>query len=150
MKNMKITTIIFCILLMLPILAITAAANQPPSAPDIEGPASGKVRTQITYGFCSTDPDGDNITISINWGDGTGDEYIGPFASGLCATASHIWLKKGTYTIKAKASDGQADSNWSSLEITIPRSKFIQSTPVFRLFAHFPNAFLIIRQLLGL
>ena len=51
MKNMKITTIIFCILLMLPILAITAAANQPPSAPDIEGPASGKVRTQITYGF---------------------------------------------------------------------------------------------------
>ena len=147
---MKNTTIIFCILLMLPIFAITAAANQPPSAPTIEGPTSGNVGAQITYGFCSADPDGDNITITINWGDGSGEIYIGPFVSGLCVTASHIWLKKGTYTIKAKASDGQAESNWSSLEITIPRSKFIQNTPVFRLFVHFPNAFLMIRQLLGL
>ncbi len=150
MKKMKITTILFCIILMLPILAITAAANQPPSAPTIDGPASGNVGAQLTYGFCSTDPEGDNISICINWGDGTDEICIGPFESGICATASHIWLKKGTYIIKAKASDGQAESNWSSLEVTIPRSKFIQNTPVFRLFAIFPNAFLILRQLLRL
>jgi hypothetical protein len=146
----KITTIFFCTILTIPLLAITAAANQPPSAPDIEGPTSGKVRTQLTYGFCSTDLNGDNITITINWGDGTGDENVGPFESGVCATASHIWLKKGTYTIKAKASDGQADSNWSTLDITIPRSKVVYNLPIFRLFLHFPNAFLIIKQLLGI
>jgi len=146
----KITTIFFCTILIIPLLAITAAANQPPSAPTIEGSTSGNVGTQLTYGFCSTDQEGDNITICINWGDGTNDVYLGPFESGVCATASHIWLKKGTYTIKAKASDGQAESNWSTLDVKIPRTKIAYNLPILRLFAHFPNAFLIIKQLLGL
>jgi hypothetical protein len=146
----KITTIFFCTILLMPLLALSAAANQPPSAPEIEGPTSGKVGVQIIYGFCSADPDGDNITICINWDDGSGDVCIGPFESGLCATAPHIWLKKDTYIIKAKASDGQAESNWSRLEVKIPRNRVIYNSPLLRLFMHFPNAFLIIKQILRL
>jgi len=146
--KIKITTILFCTILIMPVFAITAAANEPPSAPTIDGPTSGNVGEQITYGFCSTDPEGDNITICINWGDGSGDICLGPFESGICATAFHIWLKKDVYTIKAKASDGQAESAWSTLEVTIPRAKAIYYSPLSRLFAHFPKAFLIIRQIL--
>ena len=145
--KIKITTILFCAILIMPVFAISAVANEPPSAPTIDGPINGTIGEQITYGFCSTDPDGDNITICINWGDDTGDICIGPFQSGLCATAFHIWIKKGTYTIKAKASDGQAESSWSTLEVTMPRVKAFYSTPIIRLFMHFPNALLIIKQI---
>ena len=146
----KITTIFFCAMLMFPLLAITAAANEPPSAPTIEGPTSGNIGEQLTYGFCSTDPEGDNITICINWGDGTNEICIGPFESGVCATASHIYIKKGTFTIKAKASDGQAESNWSTLDVKLPRSKIVNNLPIFRLFMHFPYTFQLIKQILGL
>jgi len=146
----KITTIFFCTILITPILAITAAANSPPTNPSIDGPTTGNPGVQLIYGFCSTDVDGDNITICINWGDGTNEVCIGPFTSGICATATHIYLKKGNYIIKAKASDGQAESNWSSLEVNIPRTKGVYNSPLLRLFMHFPKTFLIIRQFLGL
>jgi len=141
----KIKTVFLCMILLIPVLAITAAANQPPSAPTIEGPTSGNIGAQMTYGLCSTDPEGDNITICINWGDISGDEYIGPFPSGICAVATHIWLKKGSYTVKAKASDGQAESNWSRLEVTIPRGKSVYNSPILRLFMFFPKILLAIK-----
>jgi hypothetical protein len=147
--KMKKICVISCIVLMLPLISTIAAANQPPSAPDIEGPSSGNAGTQYTYGFCSTDPDGDNITICINWGDGTGDVCIGPFQSGVCATAPHTWLKQGTYTIKAKASDGQVESDWSTLEITMPRGKFFHSLLVSHLLERFPNISIILRYFLN-
>jgi len=131
----------------MPVFAIATAANEPPSAPTIEGPTSGTIGVPIMYGFCSTDPDGDNVTICINWDDGSGDICIGPFASGICATATHTWIKKGAYMIKAKASDGVAESNYSYLEVTIPRIKTIYNIPIFRLFFRIPNL-LIIRQIL--
>lgn len=43
----KITTIFFCAILITTILAITASANEPPTAPSIDGPASGKIATPI-------------------------------------------------------------------------------------------------------
>jgi len=100
--KMKITNHVFLYDFINAVIAISAAANEPPSAPTIEGPTSGTTGVPIMYGFCSTDPDGDNITICINWDDGSGDICIGPFESGLCATATHAWIKKGTYIIKAK------------------------------------------------
>ena len=113
MKTKKIC-ILCCLILLIPIISTTAAANQPPTAPTIDGPPSGNSGVQYTYGFCSEDPDGDNVTIIVNWGEGVGDVSYGPFPSGVCGTATHIWSKKGTYIIKAKASDGQAESDWAT------------------------------------
>ncbi len=146
----KIICIFFCLLLMIPIVPTIAAKNQPPTAPDIEGSASGKAGVQYMYGFCSTDPDGDNITICVNWGDGSGDEYIGPFPSGVCGTTNLIWSKQGTYVIKAKASDGQAESDWSTLEVTMPTSKIIHTLCIQRFCERFSNTFSILRLLLKL
>jgi hypothetical protein len=146
----KIISIVFCAILLIPFISTIAAANQPPTAPDIEGKTSGTVGVEYTYGFCSSDPDGDNITICISWGDGTGDVCIGPFESGACVTATHTWTQQGTYTIKAQASDGIAESDWSTLEVTMPRSKIVQNLLIQRFFEQFPNAFQILIQLLKL
>jgi hypothetical protein len=149
MKNKKIC-ILFCLVLMIPIISTTAAANQPPTAPTINGPPSGNAGVQYTYGFCSEDPDGDNVTIIVNWGEGANDVNYGPFPSGVCGTATHTWSKKGTYVIKAKASDGQAESNWATLSVTMPCSYNISFQPFLEiLFERFPHAFPILRQLLG-
>ncbi len=145
----KIICIHFCLILLIPIISTTAAANQPPTAPTIDGPPSGNAGTEYTYGFCSEDPDGDNITIIVNWGEGS-DVTFGPFQSGVCATATHTWSKKGTYTIKAKASDGQAESNWTTLSVTMPYSYSLPFHPFLEvLFERFPYAFPILRYLLG-
>jgi len=146
----KIISIVFCATLLIPFISTIAAANQPPSAPDIEGKTSGTVGVEYSYGFCSTDPDGDNITICISWGDGTGDVCIGPFESGTCVYATHTWTMQGTYIIKAQASDGQAESDWSTLDVTMPRSKIVQNLLIQRFFEQFPNVFSILKQLLKL
>jgi hypothetical protein len=97
----------------------------------IEGSTSGDVDVQYTSGFCSTEPDGDKITICVYWGDGSGDEYIGPFPSGVCATITHSWSRQGIYLIKAKASAGQAENDWSSLEVTMPTIKIVHTLLIF-------------------
>jgi len=132
-------------ILMIPLLSTTVSANQPPTIPHIEGPTSGKAGVQQTYGLCSEDPDGDDITYIIDWDDGTGEEHIGPSPPGVCATAKHTWSEQGEYTIRAKASDGQAESDWGELTVTMPRNRAVNSF-LLRFLQQFP----ILRYLLGL
>lgn len=144
---MKIKTAysLFCFLLLIPIISTIATANQPPLAPDIEGSSSGQAGVQYTYGFCSSDPDGDRITIYVNWGDTSSEESIGPFPSGVCATATHTWSKQGTFLIKAKASDGQAESEWSTLVVTMPTNKIVHSLVLLKLFNQVSNVFPLLK-----
>jgi PKD domain-containing protein len=100
------------------------AENSAPSTPSINGPNSGKAGENHEYKFQSTDPEGDNVFYCIDWGDGTGEVCIGPFASGIQATASHTWSSQGDYTIRAKAKDiHDAESDWATLEVTMPKNK---------------------------
>ena len=107
------------------------AEDQPPTSPTITGQASGKPGTEYTYTFVSTDPDGDNIKYCIDWGDNTGEVCIGPYTSGVEASAKHTWSEKGSYTIKAKARDVYgAESDWATLTVSMPKSKTkVTNTP---------------------
>jgi hypothetical protein len=99
------------------------------------------------------DPDGDDIAeYIVNWGDDTGDEtLIGPFPSGSPVTASHTWSEQGTYSIKVKAKDiFQHESDWGTLEVTMPRDKFLQYSFILKLLQKFPNTFPILRNILRL
>ncbi|PNX50059.1 MAG: hypothetical protein BV456_08000, partial [Thermoplasmata archaeon M8B2D] len=102
--------------------------NAPPNTPIIDGPNSGKSGTLYTYTFTSTDPDGDDITeYIIDWGDGLNETITGPFISGNPQTKNHTWDEKGNYIIKAKAKDFYgAESDWASLEVTMPKNKVNQ------------------------
>jgi hypothetical protein len=64
---------------------------------------------------------------------------------------SHIWTTKGSFTIKVKAKDIYGnESDWGTLPVTMPLS---YEPPHFQfltwLFDRFPNAFPILRHLLG-
>ena len=125
--------------------------NDPPNTPNIHGQTNGK--TGETYEYCidaAVDPDGDDIWVYWNWGDGTNSGWLGPYASGEEICESHTWAEDGTYTIKAKLKDEYSvESDWGTLEVTMPRAKafnrFLQG-----LFDLFPNALPILRQILEL
>ncbi|KYK21926.1 hypothetical protein AYK25_02945 [Thermoplasmatales archaeon SM1-50] len=127
--------------------------SQPPSKPSIpNGPTSGAVNTEYTYTTSTTDPEGDKISYMFNWGDGTYSSWIGPLSSGATATGKKTWTVKGTYNITVVAKDDHGVlSEWSDpLPISMPlsyQSTFLQLLE--RLFQRFPNAFPLLRQLLG-
>jgi hypothetical protein len=108
------------------IIANFTLSNQPPNTPGKpNGPAQGKIKQTYTYTAVTTDVDGDQISYQFDWGDGSMSEWVGPFNSGVTASASHTWTKKGNYGIKVKAKDSHgAESAWSeSLPITMPLSQ---------------------------
>ncbi len=115
-------------------------SNLPPGKPLIFGSITGKIGDEYEYSFVSIDPDGDNITYSINWGDDTNEVMVGPFLSGSKVSVKHIWSKQGTYNIHSKARDVFGDnSEWSSYEVSITKSKFlILSNILERYFQRFP------------
>ncbi len=125
------------------------AENQPPNAPTIDGTKSGKISTLYDYTFNSIDPEEDAISYLIDWGDGNTDTTSG--ASGELVTVQHAWSSKGNYNIKAKATDIYGvESDWATLTVTMPCSNN-KPIPQFLglLFQRFPNAFPILRHLLG-
>lgn len=98
--------------------------NNPPNTPDIQGPSNGKVGTIYDYKFSSSDPDGDNVYYYIQWGDGSIEEWIGPYSSGEQISISHTWTRQGNFTIKAKVKDANNGvSNWGFLEVSMPKNR---------------------------
>ncbi|HWR27557.1 MAG TPA: FG-GAP-like repeat-containing protein [Candidatus Thermoplasmatota archaeon] len=126
-------------------------SNQPPAAPTITGPAKGKIKVATEYNFTTVDPEGDMVYYFIDWGDSSNSSWIGPAPSGDVVPQSHTWSKKGTYIIKAKAKDIYGnESDWGTLSVTMPCSYNIPFQQFWELlFERFPNAFPIVRHLMG-
>jgi hypothetical protein len=129
--------------------ALQIINEQPPIIPTISGPTSGKANQNYNYTVVSTDPEGNNISYYVDWGDGSNTGWLGLFSSGYKLTVNHTWNKKGTYIIKAKAMDNHsAESGWGTLSVTMPLS---YEPPHFRFFhwllERFPHAFLFLRLL---
>ena len=93
------------------------SSNQAPNAPIINGPSEvGFVEIEYEFSFNSSDQDGDEIFYYIDWGDGSVEEWIGPFNSGNAITVSHEWFDTGYYEIKAKARDILGnEGSWSDV-----------------------------------
>jgi len=128
--------------------------NLPPEKPaKPSGKAQGKVNVEYTYSSSTTEPDADQVYYWFDWGDGTNSDWVGPFTSGEDGSAKHTWTVKGTYQIKVKAKDSfGAESDWSDpLPIKIPRSKslFITQPILHWLLERLPNAFVLLRHLMG-
>ncbi len=102
-------------------VTISAPSNTPPNTPSTpSGPGSGDTGTSYSYSTSATDPDGDQVKYTFDWGDGTTSE-TGLVNSGTTASESHSWSSPGTYYVKAKATDSEgAPSGWSnSKKVTI-------------------------------
>jgi len=123
---------------------IKLGENQPPNKTNINGPNSGKPGKKCYYVFNSIDPEGDDVKYIINWGDNTSDTTDFNL-SGTNVTVSHTWTKKGTYIISVKAEDVYgAESDWATLEVTIPRYRAIDIT-ILRFFESHPLLFKILQ-----
>jgi hypothetical protein len=96
------------------------SSNQPPGKPTIEGPEYGDTSIEYEYRISVSDPDGDNISIYVDWGDGNIEEWVGPIKSGDNVTCNHSWMEKGSYTIKVKARDELgAEGPWGTYRVII-------------------------------
>ena len=125
--------------------------NEPPTAPDIDGPSQGKPEILYNFTFNSTDPLEQRIEYIVDWDDGNEDKTE-LHESGEEVTLSHSWTKKGTYVITATAVDEYGAKNESTHEILIPRSRSAgYSINILSwLYERFPYMFQLIRYILGL
>ncbi len=104
-----------------------------PISPIIQGPTSGKIRTQHEYIISSTDQDDDNLYYTIDWGDGSIQEWIGPYNSGEEITLKHSWKRIGNYKIKVKAIDmWGSQSDWATISVRIPKNIHLTEIPILR------------------
>jgi len=112
--------------------------NDPPNAPDIDGPNKGKPGISYDFIFNAVDPDGDNVRFIIDWGDTTSN--ITDFVqSGTSKKVSHTWILEGTYTITAKAEDTNGLIGPEATKtINIPRTKPFNFNFLIRFFERFP------------
>jgi outer membrane protein assembly factor BamB len=133
--------------------ALQTINDQPPSIPTIAGSSSGKIKQTYNYTIVSTDPEGNNVSYYVDWGDGTNTGWIGPHSSGYELIVNHTWTKQGTYTIKAKAMDNHsAESGWGTLQVTMPLNNNAIYPPLLQLLERFferhPHAFPFLRHYL--
>jgi outer membrane protein assembly factor BamB len=121
-----------------------------PTTPIITGTIKGKIEKTCNYTFTSTSPLANNLFYQIDWGNGTLTDWLGPYNSGEPVTLSHSWSEKGNYTIRARAKD--TDNRWGpwgQLEVTMPYSYEPQFPFIHWLLERFPNAFPLLRYLMG-
>jgi hypothetical protein len=112
--------------------------NFAPNKPNIEGPSNGKINKLYNYEIVSYDPDGDNLSYYIEFEDSEGF-WTDYYPSGLKINESWTWSEKGDYLIKVKAKDiFGAESDWSTLTISMPRGIFNQD-----IFNNYNGLFLI-------
>ena len=103
---------------------LTGWPNLPPDPPDIDGPSKGKPGKELCWLFHSADFEEDDVFYYIEWGDGTFEDWIGPFSSCTPKEVCHVYEKKGTYNIRAKAKNIYGpESDWTEFEVEIPRSR---------------------------
>ena len=124
--------------------------NLPPDKPNIDGKIDGKTGELYEYIFSAIDPDGDDVSYFIKWGDGNITNWTTFQDTGTPYYKNHAWSTQGMFTIEAKAKDIEgAESDWSTLEITMPKNKAFN--PLFlRLLENHPCIPSIVRYLLGL
>ena len=126
--------------------------NQPPGAPIINGPNSGKIGKTYSYTFISEDSNNDDIFYYVDWGDDSIENWIGPYSSNEHIELNHCWNEKREYTILARVKDVHgAIGNWSEFKVTMPKNKLTNYNQNLLnwIFNHFPNVFPILRYMLG-
>jgi subtilisin family serine protease len=87
--------------------------NEAPFKPTLTGPDQGTTGKSYDYTVNVEDPEGDDVHIWIDWGDGTDTGWQGPYASGEDVTMSHEWEDPGEFVIVAKAMDEYYETDWS-------------------------------------
>jgi len=126
---------------------LTTLQNTPPATPSIQGSTEGKAGVSYSYTFVAADPESDDVFYYVDWGDGTNNNWAGPYSSNENVTLSHTFTKKGSYTIKVQARDTYyAVSGWGTLQVTMPALS--SSSILLKFLQRFPIIFDLLQHLL--
>ncbi|MCJ7570731.1 MAG: hypothetical protein MUO82_02480 [Candidatus Thermoplasmatota archaeon] len=94
------------------------------------------------------DPEGNDIFYYADWGDGPNSGWLGPYASNFDLILNHIWSKKGTYTVKAKAKYTLgAESEWATLKVRMPKTYI--NNPIIQLLMRILDRFPFFEKILN-
>jgi len=127
-------------------LEIIEIDNEPPHKPTVDGPTRGIPRINYKFTAVATDPDGDNVSYFFDWGDDENSGWTGFVPSGTSIAKKYFWYHWDTYTVKVKAQDEYgADSQWTTLEVILPRNKSTYNS----MFLWFLERFPILERLLN-
>ncbi|UCD13256.1 MAG: hypothetical protein JSW60_06775 [Thermoplasmatales archaeon] len=111
-----------------PCWTFTTGINNPPDRPKMAGPLSGRVGARYVYDIFTEDPDGDNVSYYIEWGDGTSTGWTDYYPSGMPISIKHTWYRKGTYLVRCRAKDVyDFESGWWTIPwpgITISEANY--------------------------
>jgi hypothetical protein len=125
----------------------TVQTGSPPSTPMITGPTKFRPNQNQEFTFTATDPDGDQLYYSVEWGDGSVLDWQGPFTSGTPFKASHSWADRDLFTIRCKAKDtNELQSGFGTLDVSTPKNIGFMS----RLLDYIQHVFPDLYKILGL
>jgi hypothetical protein len=131
-------------------LNVTITDNTPPDVPTITGPHKGKPGINYLFNFQTDDGQEQEIYFFIDWGDNTTSGWLGPYVSGTTLHQTHTWAEKMNWTVKVKAKDSMdSESDWGYFNFNMPLIYNPFAGILEWLFSHFPNAFPLLRHLLG-
>lgn len=95
-------------------VGINISLTRPPETPTVNASSTYLPGLEQGYTFNAVDPEGDDVYLMIDWGDGTITDWLGPYASGQDVLLTHTYTGGEDYTIKAKAKDANDfESDWS-------------------------------------
>jgi len=60
--------------------------------------------------------------VTVNWGDGTGEQPLGAVASGTDSVVQHTYSQPGTYSVTASATDVNSQRGSTTISIVVSRS----------------------------
>ena len=131
--------------------ALEPIYDDAPDKPVIDGPSTGLINIEYNFTAVTSDPDGNNVSYYFDWGDGKKSGWTDFVPSGTIVNLSHSWEKSDTYTIKVKAKDIYGmESEWSELQVTMPRDKIIIGSLLQRLFELFPLLEVVLSKIINL
>jgi hypothetical protein len=131
-------------------LAVTINDNLPPEKPTISGPLIAQTGKSLEFTFQSTDPEGFDIYYNIMWGDGTYEDYIGPYASGEEAVVNHTYTESGSFNIVVKARDSAGEkSPQTQYKIIILKNRAITS-PLLQILERILDNFPLLSKIINL
>ncbi len=90
--------------------------NTPPNITNFSAsPITGEIPITTTFEWLIDEPDGDNVTCTINFGDGSTSQTISDCVNNN--STSHNYSEAGSYVITLTASDSKGDKDEATVEV---------------------------------
>jgi YD repeat-containing protein len=110
------------------LLEVQHTGNQPPTVSLSAAPTSGNAPLAVSFAAAGSDPDGDTLAYSWDFGDGA--------AAGNGAEVSHLYAQGGVYTATVTVSDGLATASaQAGIAINWPPVVSLAATPTVGILA---------------